>query len=1120
MYSFFFVGILYLKPNKNFYWPINQNLNSAKTMKSILLFLTLFLSASTYGQLHINEIMASNTSTLVDNNGIYNDWIEIYNQSGTPVDLANYYMSDLGSNLTKFRFTSTTNQVVVPANGFLIIWASDNVLGGFNHTNFSLSSTNGETAYLVAPDGTTILSSLTFPSQRDNVSIGRVPDGSATIKYFSPSSPNATNQISNAYDGFLNPPNFSHNGGFFNSNFNLTLSHSEMGTTIYYTTDGSDPTPTNTSGSTYFYKNSYPENPGNPVGPFLSRNYTSSVYASPLPIADRSSTANQISMISSTWNFSPTYFPAYLLKKGTVVRAIATKPGYLPSNISTNTYIFSATATNPYTFPVVSVAMQENHLFEYNQGIYTAGVTFVNYRIANPTLPTDICTPGNFTNNGSLWERPGNLELIENQYNVLNQPLRIRIHGSCSASVPYKSLRFYGVNKFNNYPFFPNQPSLLHDRIILRNSGNDYNQTMFKDAFVHTWLGHLRFSSQKTRPSILFLNGEYWGIHNIRERIDNNYLNALYGVDQNNLDIRNIVWNGPAEIEEGDGVHYDNMYSFITNNDMSLSSNYNQVLQLLDPESLIDYQLAEIFIGNIDWPQNNVRLWRTRNVFNPSAPFGSDGRWRWILFDTDRSLGEVVNAYNQDLAFHTNKPENLLFKKLLENPTFKNNFINRYADLLNTSLKSSHSLPIYNTLKSQYAPEVAAHIARWKNLPNLAAWETQCGIITNYLNNRPSSMFLQIKTFFALTGEFNLTLSSADTTKGYVRINTTEIKNTTKGVPTNYQTWTGAYFDNVPLKITAVPKTGYKFSYWLYNGSQIFDSTITVTSSTDRSYQAHFEILILSNNPIPDVAAELIKCGFSMTEWSPNNIAGNSPLHSKFVYLDAENPTINANIAGYTSGVYNLTSATRINGLDTLGFSFINTGSGNTGYPGSRLGGFLMAINTQNVDTVIISWKGRTITPNPRKYKIRLYYREGDVQPFQEFSPLVEYSGNTIANHSQTFSNIILPNSLINKPYVQLFWKYYATGSASSGARDQLAIDDIFIKAIKTFSGNITSNLAFDEKPNIIKSLGKVNPGNTIVHCSTNQVELLPGFEAKIGSVFKAEIAGCYMPIFSKNDEK
>ncbi|NBB23500.1 hypothetical protein GVN20_29455, partial [Runella sp. CRIBMP] len=194
-------------------------------MKNSFTLLLLLVSATLIrAQIKINELMASNENTVVDNVGAYSDWVELHNPSGAAIDLASYYLTDDYSNLKKFRFTSTAGQVVVPANGYLIVWASSTVSSGANHTSFSLSA-NGERVALVMPDGLSIVDSLTFGPQRMDISFGRLPNGGTTFKYFTVSTPGSANVVSNSYDELLSPPVFSHVGGFYSSSFGLTISH-------------------------------------------------------------------------------------------------------------------------------------------------------------------------------------------------------------------------------------------------------------------------------------------------------------------------------------------------------------------------------------------------------------------------------------------------------------------------------------------------------------------------------------------------------------------------------------------------------------------------------------------------------------------------------------------------------------------------------------------------------------------------------------------------------------------------------------------------------------------------------------------------------------------------------
>lgn len=170
--------------------------------------------------------MASNVSVIADNTGDYTDWIELYNPSSSPIDLASYYITD-DLTLTNFRFTTTAGQVVVPANGYLLIWASGAIARGPLHTSFSLSA-SGEAIALVSPDGLTIIDSFSFTKQRVDVSYGRLPDG-GDLKFFAVPTPLAANTASNSYDKILDSPTFSRKGGFFDTPFSLTISTNEPG---------------------------------------------------------------------------------------------------------------------------------------------------------------------------------------------------------------------------------------------------------------------------------------------------------------------------------------------------------------------------------------------------------------------------------------------------------------------------------------------------------------------------------------------------------------------------------------------------------------------------------------------------------------------------------------------------------------------------------------------------------------------------------------------------------------------------------------------------------------------------------------------------------------------------
>jgi uncharacterized repeat protein (TIGR01451 family) len=977
--------------------------------------------------------MASNSSSIKDNSGAYSDWIEICNLGNSPIDLNNYYLSDSPEKLDKFQLKSTSGSLIIAPKGFMIIWCSGFPNRGENHISFALSSEN-ESIILSSPE-LKIINQVDFKNQRKDISYGRTIDGGFDFRYFHEASPNKTNKGVATYLGALSPPIFSKKGGFYDNSFSLNITHEDVSVKLIYTDDS--------------YKNQYAELPGQQNGSLLAGNYKSKVFQAPIEIKSKKDTPNKISMISSTWHFAPYYFPANSLPKATTVRAVATKAGYLSSEIITETYFLDKNQSKNPEFDIISLNIQEDHLFSFDHGIYNAGKGFEEYRIKNPSVVSDFCTPGNFTNEGDQYERPVNFELFRSNSQAINQNISFKIHGACSRSIPYKSIRLYGKNNFEDFPFFKDQPDLIQDNFILRNSGDDYSGTLIRDIFVHDLVGHFNFGTQKTQPSLVYINGEYWGIQNIRERLDKYYLNKRYGVNLENIDLRKVVWTGSDEIEYGDDIHYNQMIIFLNNNNLSIKENYEKAITLLDPESLIDYQIAEIFVGNVDWPQNNVRLWRNKTPnYAPFAPDGLDGRWRYLFYDADKSLGMIVNAQHDALQIALQKEENSIFKAFMQNETFKNKFILRFQDHLNTSFTQTNSLKIFKALTKKYSSEIPHHLNRWKTISSLTKWEDNCKIVEKYLNERPESSRQFLKNNFGQFHEKTLTVSSIDSSMGFVRVNSININTEQPGVVLkNDGSWQGKYFSELPFSIIAKPLAGHRFLYWENNNQKITDSVLVIFLSDNESYKAYFEqIAFVDETTIPPTS--LADCGYFLKEWSSFSAKGSTPPNAKFVFLNQKDPTANSKIAGFTSGEFNNDKRSRIVGQEKNGISFTNTGGPleNEGYPYGQLGGLIIATNTQGLDSAWVSWTAKTLLPGDRKYGLKLLYRIGTTEDFKELDTKTIYIGNKVVDHAAKFERIPLPNSALNQTYVQFFWKYYYTGDGKSGARDELGLDDILFE--------------------------------------------------------------------------
>jgi hypothetical protein len=281
-------------------------------MKNInTIFLCLILSVLSNALLAqnvvINEILASNTSTIQDEDGSYQDWIELYNNGASSVNLLGYGLTDNVSLPYKWVFPD----ISIAPGQYLLVWASDKnrtIAGSPLHTNFKISS-EGEVISLTNPGGITVdfVPATALPA---NVSFGRLPNGTGGFVFFQNLTPNAVNSAV-GYSEILESPVFSQNGGFFTTGFNLSLSTAVPGSSIIYTLDGSEPDANNLGGTTYTYKNQYPELPGQATGPLLSdKSFQTLQYGGPISIIDRSPLQNKIATISSTFNFNPYYIPA------------------------------------------------------------------------------------------------------------------------------------------------------------------------------------------------------------------------------------------------------------------------------------------------------------------------------------------------------------------------------------------------------------------------------------------------------------------------------------------------------------------------------------------------------------------------------------------------------------------------------------------------------------------------------------------------------------------------------------------------------------------------------------------------------------------------------------------
>jgi len=745
----------------------------------LLLFMNSVSLQAALENLFINEYLASNSAVIADSYGEYDDWIELYNAGTEAVDIGGFYISDDPTDPIKWQIPANRpEQTLIPAGAFLLLWCDGQPQQGALHLDFKLSA-DGESVSLIQISGgrLQIVDSRSFGPQSTDISEGRLPDGSGDWTEFSRPSPGLSNSLGTVQ---LSPPIPSLASGFYSKEQYLAITAADPRDTVRYTLDASVP------------------------------DRSSPVYVAALPIRSRVGEPNVLGLIPANYvNAGPSaqIIPQQEYFKSTVVRIRSFRSGGASETVTRNFFIDPGPQPR-YPAMLVCVNSSYENLFSDSIGIYVPGDSYI---------PGDFWT-GNYFQRGDAWERRAHVEFFdETGEPVLSQDAGIRIHGGATRVEPQKSLRLYSDTRFE-YPFFPEKELSSFRRLLLRNSGNDRIQTLFRDILMTRLARDMNagLEYQAGRPAVLFLNGEYWGIHNIRERIDKYFLADNFGADPDRLDHLEIH----GYVQEGSADNYWQWFSFLENADMQSEDAYRQMRSWIDTDNFRDYNIAQIFSANVDWPANNRDYWR---------PGG--GRWRWVIFDTDFGFGytdyshydrntlvfaTTADAPSSPPSWSSNTPwSNVQLRKMLQNPDFRQDFINRFADMLNTAFATEHVLHRIDELTALYSPLISDHIDRWNRPEGVGQWYGHLARLREFAKYRPVYMRLHILRYFNeeeplaedLTGIYELRLSTEG--RGQVRVNSILPDIEEDGI------WSGMYFSGNPVTVTAIPAEGQIFSGWL-----------------------------------------------------------------------------------------------------------------------------------------------------------------------------------------------------------------------------------------------------------------------------------------------------------------
>ncbi len=518
--------------------------------------------------------------------------------------------------------------------------------------------------------------------------------------------------------------NFSRNGGAFSEPFELTLSAGE-GYTIYYTINQADPFK---NGTAYTGPIAITEGDNTRYGP-LAR---SAAYYN-----------NPRYSLSGRSPFTATTVCAYA-KKGAEVTPVAI-----------NTYFVSSTFQTEYSLPYIAITVEEDH-FVNEDGIY---ISVMRNPFETKERIVTFC---------EFFDENGN--------KTAGQYAEMAMNGNGSLGNLQKSMRLY-FKKDANSGVADNPGKLKYDifqgrvtdvfgntiteykRLLLRNSGNDCTSSFLRDSLMQRLCKELNIDIMESRPALIFINGEFWGMYNVRERYDTKYFKSHYGIAEENFVMLEaptplITGNGNSPYELNDGQPGDEnafyeLIHFARSSDLSIQQNYQKVADQIDVDNFIDFFICNMYFCNTDWPTNNIKVWRNKN---PEDPSGWDTKWRFVLMDMDFGCGLGTDVtYNAMGALTSDTIAGYLMNALLKNTTFRNRFIDRYLYLLENYFTADRMVPVLDKMADEIREPIQLNFARWMASGfHKGAWESGIQTIRNFLNSRTGYVKQHVQEYFGI----------------------------------------------------------------------------------------------------------------------------------------------------------------------------------------------------------------------------------------------------------------------------------------------------------------------------------------------------------------------------------
>ena len=643
----------------------------------------------------ISEVMASNDSVATYPKAGYTDWVEIFNSGDTAVDLSRWGVSDNPEKPWKWQFPEGT--AIRPGEYKVILCDKDTEKIGDAelHASFSISRKSGEVITLTDAEGA-VHDRITLPEMKTDTSFGRsLEDGS--LYFYDTPTPFAAN--SDGFMGYAAAPSFSLEPGFYDSAQQLRIIVPED-TQVFYTLDGSEPT------------------------------QKSAPYA------------GETLEITAT-----TVIRARAFAEGTMIR---------PGDTLTGTFFIHV----DHSLPVVSITVDPFYLWNPKRGMLTVG-RGVNKKEG---LPFKNTVYRKVKNSGVKYE--SFVEMYDDAgKRIVSQGADISLNGDYSLDMPQKSFKFKAKSKYGEKTFkaklFPDRNYEEYKSFVLRNSGNDCMWTRLQDGF-QSRLMDLCGSSiahQAWKPYVVYLNGQYWGHMNLRERVDEYMVAQFEGLDLDDA-ASLILLRANGSVINGSNTEYKAMIKKIkAGNPAKKQEDLQYILDNVDVDNYLEFIAFEMFFGNSDI--GNFRIYRLNTP-------GS--KWKWLINDLDYGLWNSgfnsPKSYTKKSGMGQLNYDNTIFLKLLTVPEYKDRFLTRFGEIYR-KLTTDTMMEVLEELVALIEPEMEQHWTRWgpENDRNIVSeaprtvegaykyWQKRVERLRNVIRKRPTRLWEFTKKAFGLSNE-------------------------------------------------------------------------------------------------------------------------------------------------------------------------------------------------------------------------------------------------------------------------------------------------------------------------------------------------------------------------------